>query len=57
MAQHYTHEAEMKMQGFIKNKVLTQLVVANVDKASWIPHTNVISPTFEGDDGDDLWRM
>jgi hypothetical protein len=59
MAQHYTHQAEMKMQGFIKNKVLTQLVVANVDKASWIPHTNVISPTFEGDDDDDddVWQV
>ncbi len=45
----------MKRQGFIYNKVMVQLVVTNVDKASWIPHTNVIPPTFEGDDGDNLW--
>jgi hypothetical protein len=34
---------------------MAQLVVASVDKASWIPHTDVISPTFEGYDGDDVW--
>jgi hypothetical protein len=32
-------------------------VVENVDKAGQIPHSNVISPTFEGDDGDDVWRV
>jgi hypothetical protein len=32
-------------------------VVANVDKVSRIPHTNVISPTFEGNDGDDVWQV
>jgi hypothetical protein len=47
----------MKKQGFIKNKVMQQHVVASVDKANWISHTNVISPTFEGDDGDDVWRV
>jgi hypothetical protein len=30
-------------------------VVASVDKTNQIPHTDVISPTFEGDDGDDVW--
>jgi hypothetical protein len=45
----------MKRQRFVKNKVMAQLVVASVDKASWIPHTNVIPPTFEGNDGDDVW--
>jgi hypothetical protein len=30
-------------------------VVASVDKANQISHTNVISPTFEGDDGDGVW--
>jgi hypothetical protein len=45
----------MKRQGFIKNKVMAWLVVVSVDKANWIPHINVISPTFEGDDGDDVW--
>jgi hypothetical protein len=29
------HQAEMKRQGFIKNKVMARLVVANVDKVSW----------------------
>ncbi len=51
------HQAEMNMQGFMKNKVMAWLVVANVDKTNQIPHTNVISPTFEGDDGDDVWRV
>jgi hypothetical protein len=32
-------------------------VVANVDKTSQIPHINVISCTFEGDDGDDVWQV
>jgi len=44
----------MKKQGFIKTKVMTQLMVASVDKVGWIPHSNVIPPTFEGDDGDDF---
>lgn len=30
-------------------------MVASVDKASRIPHTDVISPTFERSDGDDVW--
>jgi hypothetical protein len=51
------HQAKMKKQGFIKNKVMAQHVVASVDKVSWISHTNVISPTFEGDDGDDVWQV
>ncbi len=55
MEQHYMHQANMKMQGFVKNKVMAWLVVANVDKASQISHTNVISSTFEGDDCDDVW--
>jgi hypothetical protein len=29
-------------------------VVANIDKTSQIPHIDVISPTFEGDVGDDI---
>jgi hypothetical protein len=48
------HQAEMKKQGFIKNKVMAQLVIVSVDKVNRIPHTDVISPTFEGDDGDDV---
>jgi hypothetical protein len=51
------HQAKTKKEGFIKNKVMAQLVMARVDKTNWIPHTNVISPTFEGDDGDDVWRV
>ncbi len=47
----------MKRQGFIKNKVMARLVVVSVDKTNQIPHTNVISPTFEGDDGDDVWLV
>jgi hypothetical protein len=45
------HQAEMKKQGFIKNKVMGRLVVASVNKVSQIPHINVISPTFEEDHG------
>jgi hypothetical protein len=45
----------MKRQGFIKNKIMAWLVVASVNKANRIPHTDVISPTFERDDGDDVW--
>jgi hypothetical protein len=55
MAQHDMHQAKMKKQGFIYNKVMVRLVVIIVNKASRIPHTNVIPPTFEGDDGDNLW--
>ncbi len=36
---------------------MARLVVASVDKTSWIPHINVISPTFEGDDGDGVWQV
>jgi hypothetical protein len=45
----------MKKQRFIKNKVMAQLMVANVDKVNRVPHIDVISLTFEGDDGDDVW--
>jgi len=48
------HQVEKKRQGFIKNKVMARLVMASVNKASRIPHTDVISPTFEGDAGDDV---
>jgi hypothetical protein len=51
------HQAKTKKQGFIKNKVMVQLLVANVDKASWISHINVIPPTFERDDGGDVWQV
>ncbi len=57
VARHYMHQVEMKRRGFIKNKVMTWLVVKSVDKTSQIPHTNVISLTFEGDDGDDVWQV
>ncbi len=36
---------------------MAQPMATNIDKASQIPHTNVIPPTFEGDDGDDVWRV
>jgi hypothetical protein len=51
------HKTKMKRQGFIKNKVMSQLVVANVDKSNQIPHIDVISLTFEGEDGSDVWQV
>ncbi len=54
MTWHYMHQVEKKRQGFIKNKVMARLVMASVNKASRIPHTDVIPPTFEGDAGDDV---
>jgi hypothetical protein len=36
---------------------MAQLVVAHANKTSWIPHIDVISPTFERDDGDDVWQV
>jgi hypothetical protein len=51
------HQAEMKRQWFIKNKVMARLVMANVDKTNRIPHVDMISPTSEGDDGDDVWQV
>jgi len=57
MAQHYMHQAKMMRQGFITNKVMAQLVIVSVDKVNHIPHTDVISLTFEGDDGDDVWQV
>jgi hypothetical protein len=50
-------QAEMKRQGFIKNKAMARLVMVSVDKVNWTPHIDVISPTFEGDDGDDVWQV
>ncbi len=47
----------MKIQGFVKNKVMAQLVMVNIDKVNQIPHINVIPPIFEGDNGDDLWQV
>jgi hypothetical protein len=51
------YQAKMKRQGFIKNKAMARLVMASVDKVNQTPHTDVISPTFEGDDGDDVWQV
>jgi hypothetical protein len=34
---------------------MAQLMVASVDKVNRIPHIDVIPPTFEGDDDDDVW--
>jgi hypothetical protein len=51
------HQAKMKIQGFVKNKVMAQLVMVNIDKVNQIPHINVIPPIFEGDNGDDLWQV
>jgi hypothetical protein len=48
------HQAKMKRQRFIYSKVMARLVVARVDKTSWIPHTDVFPLTFEGDDGDNF---
>ncbi len=36
---------------------MAQLMVASVDKANWTPHIDVISPTIERDDSDDVWRV
>ncbi len=36
---------------------MAQLVMASVDKVSQIPNIDVISPTFEGDDDDDVWQV
>jgi hypothetical protein len=48
------HQAKMKKERFIKNKVMVQLVMTSIDKINGIPHTNVIPPTFERNDGDKL---
>jgi hypothetical protein len=48
------HQVKMKSQRFIKNKVIAWLVMVSVDKVNQIPHTDVISPPFEGHDGDDV---
>jgi hypothetical protein len=46
-AQHYMHMSKMKKSGFIKNKVVEQLVKASVDKTTLIPFTHVIKPSME----------
>jgi len=38
MTWHYMHQTNMKRWGFIKNKVMTQLVAIIIHKTSWIPH-------------------
>jgi hypothetical protein len=42
-----TDQSKMKKQGFIKNKVMTRLVVINIKKANWISHIDVLPPTFD----------
>jgi hypothetical protein len=36
---------------------MARLVVASVDKINQIPHNDMIPLTFEGDDGDNVWRV
>jgi hypothetical protein len=55
VVQHFMHQTKMKKQGLIKSNVMAQLVATNIYKVNQIPYTNVIPPTFEGDDGDDVW--
>ncbi len=48
---------EMKKQGFIKNKVMARPMATSIEKLSWISHTDLLPPTFEGNDGDNLWQV
>ncbi len=67
MAQHYMHRLKIKKEGswkkdhkrrrFIKNNVMQQLITLNVENKLLIPHTNVLQPTNEGNDGDDAWMV
>jgi hypothetical protein len=34
-----------------------QLIMASVEKALLIPNTNVVQPTFEGEDVDYVWMV
>jgi hypothetical protein len=43
---------EMKKQGFIKNKVVECIIKAIIKKATLIPPTHVLQPTFESDEND-----
>jgi hypothetical protein len=55
VAWHYMHQMEMNRWQFIVNKVVAQLVAANVKNGLLIPHVNVIHSTLVGEDNVCAW--
>ncbi len=54
VAQHYMHQAQNEKARVYKKQGHGATCGSKIDKASQIPHTNVIPPTFERDDGYDV---
>jgi hypothetical protein len=47
----------MKKRGFIKNKVMKCIIKATIEKATLIPPTHALQPTFEGYEDDGIWMV
>jgi hypothetical protein len=54
---HYMHTTKMKKHGFIRNKVVECIVKTNVEKATLIPHTNVIHKIDDSNEVGHAWMV
>jgi hypothetical protein len=54
---HYMHTAEMKKRRFIRNKVVECIVKTNVEKATLIPHTNVMHGIDDSNETGHAWMV
>jgi len=53
----YMHIAEMKKRKFIKKKVMEHIVKTNVEKATFIPHTNVTHGIDDLNENNHAWMI
>ncbi len=51
------HTAEMKKRRFIRNKVVECIVKTNVEKATLIPHTNVMHGIDDSNETGHAWMV
>jgi hypothetical protein len=51
------HIAEMKKRKFIKKKVMEHIVKTNIEKATFIPHTNVTHGIDDLNENNHAWMI
>jgi hypothetical protein len=51
------HALEMKIRGFIKNKVMEAIITENMEKTTFISFTHVYQLTLESDGAWGVWSQ
>ncbi len=57
IAHHYMHTLEMKIRGFIKNKLMEAIITWSEEKETFIPLNHVYQPTLESDGAWGVWSQ